>query len=129
APVIAEGSGDFGMLTWGEEPTLVERTVDFENRSDAEVTVALDATLSDTTPGGGDEGPGPLSADVPFDAFTMDADALTIPAGETRSVHMTVDPGKVPAGTQLSGTLVGSVDGTPVTRTALGTIAESERYD
>ena len=42
---------------------------------------------------------------------------------------MTVDPAKVPAGTQLSGVLVGSVDGEPVTRTALGTIAEAERYD
>ena len=42
---------------------------------------------------------------------------------------MTVDPAKVPAGTQLSGVLVGSIDGEPVTRTALGTIAEAERYD
>ncbi len=60
APVIASGSGDFGMLVWGEEPTLVERVVEFTNRSDAEVTVALDATMADTTPGGGGEGPGPL---------------------------------------------------------------------
>ncbi len=59
----------------------------------------------------------------------MDADSLTIPVGETRSVTMTVDPAKVPAGTQLSGALVGSIDGQPVTRTALGTIAEAERYD
>ena len=64
APVIASGSGDFGMLMWGEEPTPVERTVEYTNRSDAEVTVALEATLEDTTPGGGDGGPGPLSVDV-----------------------------------------------------------------
>jgi len=124
APVIASGSGDFGMLTWGEEPVLVERTVEFTSRSDAELTVDLEATMHDTTPGsGGEEGPGPLSADVPFDAFTMDAESLSIPAGETRAVTMTVDPAKVPAGTQLSGALVGSVDGQPVTRTALGTVA------
>ncbi|MFK4836961.1 S8 family serine peptidase, partial [Microbacterium sp. ZW T2_14] len=128
APVVASGSGDFGMLMWGQEPTPVERTVEYTNRTDAEITVALEATLSDTTPGGG-EGPGPLSDGIAFDALTIDADSLTIPAGGSASVTMTVDPAKVPAGTQLSGTLTGSVDGETVTRTALGTIAEAERYD
>ncbi|WP_347975874.1 S8 family serine peptidase [Microbacterium sp. ProA8] len=128
APVVASGSGDFGMLMWGEEPTPVERTVEYTNRTDAEITVALTATLGDTTPGAGGE-PGPLSAGIAFDALTLDVDALTIPAGETRSATMTVDPAKVPAGTQLSGVLVGSIEGDPVTRTALGTIAEAERYD
>ncbi|HEY9306208.1 MAG TPA: S8 family serine peptidase [Microbacterium sp.] len=128
APVVASGSGDFGMLMWGEEPTPVERTVEYTNRTDAEITVALEATLTDTTPGGG-EGPGPLSDGIAFDALTIDTDSLTIPAGGTASVTMTVDPAKVPAGTQLSGALTGSVDGTAVTRTALGTIAEAERYD
>ncbi|MCW3494151.1 S8 family serine peptidase [Microbacterium sp. SSM24] len=127
APVVADGSGDFGMLTWGEEPTPVERAVAFTNRTDAEITVALEATLLDTTPGAG--GAGPMSAGIAFDALTLDADSLTIAAGATASVTMTVDPSKVPAGTQLSGMLVGSVDGTAVTRTALGTIAEAERYD
>ncbi|WP_127474429.1 S8 family serine peptidase [Microbacterium sulfonylureivorans] len=128
APVVAAGSGDFGMLMWGEEPTPVERTVEYTNRTDAEITVALEATLTDTTPGGV-EGPGPLSDGIAFDALTTDVDSLIIPAGETKSVTMTVDPSKVPAGTQLSGALVGSVDGEPVTRTAIGTIAEAERYD
>ncbi|WP_203579785.1 S8 family serine peptidase [Microbacterium hibisci] len=127
APVVASGSGDFGMLMWGEEPTPVERVVEYTNRTDAEITVALTPTLSDTTPGAG--GPAPLSAGIAFDALTLDVDTLTIPAGETRSATMTVDPAKVPAGTQLSGVLVGSVDDAPVTRTALGTIAEAERYD
>lgn len=128
APVIAAGSGDFGMLRWGEEPTPVERTVEYTNRTDAEITVALEATLNDTTPGGGVD-PGPLSAGIAFDALTLDVASLTIPAGETRSATMTVDPAVVPAGSQLSGALVGTVDGQPVTRTALGTIAEAERYD
>ncbi|MDY0909362.1 S8 family serine peptidase [Microbacterium sp. CFBP9034] len=129
APVVAAGSGDFGMLMWGEEPTPVERTVAYTNRTDAEITVALEATLTDTTPGAVDPGPGPMSAGIAFDALTMDVDTLTIPAGATASVTMIVDPAKVPAGTQLSGALVGSVDGEPVARTALGTIAEAERYD
>ena len=57
APVVASGSGDFGMLMWGEEPTPVERTVEYTNRSDAEITVALEATLNDTTPGAATRAP------------------------------------------------------------------------
>ena len=128
APVVASGSGDFGMLAWGEEPTPVERTVEYTNRTAAEITVTLEPTLADTTPGG-EAGPGPLSARAALDALTIDAETLTIPAGGTASVTMTVDPAKVPAGRQLSGALIGSVDGEPVVRTALGTIAEAERYD
>lgn len=128
APVVAAGSGDFGMLAWGEDPELVERTVTYTNRTDAQVTVSLEATLADTTPRG-EPGPGPMAAGIAFDALTMDAETLTIPAGGTSSVTMTVDPSKIPAGTQLSGALVGSIDGDPIARTALGAIAESERYD
>ncbi|WP_349427174.1 S8 family serine peptidase [Microbacterium sp. LWS13-1.2] len=128
APVVASGPGDFGMLMWGEEPTPVERTIEYTNRTDAEITVALEATLTDTTPGGGG-GPGPLADGIAFDALSIDTDSLTIPAGGTAAVTMTVNPAKVPAGTQLSGALTGSVDGEAVTRTALGTIAEAERYD
>ncbi|MDR6907715.1 subtilisin family serine protease [Agromyces sp. 3263] len=128
--LVASGSGDFGMLTWGEEPELVVRTIEYTNRGDAEATVSLEASLVDTTPGtGGEEGPGPLSVGEASEVLSLDADSLTIPAGETRSVTLTADPAAVPAGVQLSGALVASVDGVPVTRTALGIIAESERYD
>lgn len=119
SPVLASGSGDFGMLAWGEEPELETRTIDYTNRGEAEITVTLTAALTSTA-----EVDGPAS-----EAFSMDVDSLTIPAGETRSVTLSVDPSKVPAGTQLAGMLLGSVDGTPITRTALGTIAELERYD
>ena len=128
SPVIASGSGDFGMLMWGEEPLPVERTVEYTNRTDDEITVSLAATLTDTTPGR-DGAEGPESAEIAFDALTLDSESLTIAPRGTSTVTMTVDPAKVPAGTQLSGALVGSVDGVAVTRTALGTIAEAERYD
>ncbi|MGR0319421.1 S8 family serine peptidase [Agromyces sp. ZXT2-3] len=129
APVIATGSGDFGMLAWGEPATSVERVVEFENRSDAEVVLDLTVTLDDTTPGQGGGGIGPLSVIAPAGVLTMDADRLTIPAGETRSVILTAEPGAVPAGAQFSGALIASIAGEPVTRTALGIIAEAERYD
>ncbi|MFD4957177.1 S8 family serine peptidase [Microbacterium sp. NPDC058389] len=125
-PVIASGSGDFGMLAWGESPAPVSRTVAYTNRGDAEVQLSLAATLTDTTPGSGG-GIEPMSAGA--EVLTMDADTLTIPAGESRSVTLTVDPSLIAAGTQLSGELIASADGTALTRTALGAIAEEERYD
>ncbi|MET4158501.1 subtilisin family serine protease [Agromyces sp. PvR057] len=129
ADVVASGSGDFGMLTWGADATPVTRTVEYANRGDAEVTIDLTATLADTTPGAGDGGIEPGRAAAASDVLTMDASSLTIPAGETRSVTLTADPAKVPAGVQLSGVLTAAVDGDAVTRTALGIIAEAERYD
>ncbi len=113
APVIASGSGDFGMLAWGEEPEPVVRTIEYTNRGADEVVLDLDASFD-----GAPEG-----------VLAMAAEQLTIPAGESRSVELTVDPAKVETGTQLSGTLVASIDGADVARTALGTIAEQERYD
>ncbi|WP_137845132.1 S8 family serine peptidase [Microbacterium sp. 2FI] len=127
APVVASGSGDFGMLAWGETPAPVSRTIEYANRSDAEMTIDLTATLEDTTPGSG--GMIPMTTTSASASLVMDAESLTIPAGETRAVTLTVDPATVPAGTQLSGALVASIDGAPVARTALGTIAEAERYD
>jgi hypothetical protein len=67
--------------------------------------------------------------DLAADVLALEATQLTIPAGERRTVTLTADPAKVAPGAQLSGTLVASVDGAPVTRTALGIIAEAERYD
>lgn len=113
APIIAAGSGDFGMLAWGETPDPVERTVEYTNRGAGEVVLELEAALD----GASD------------DVLALDATQLTIPAGETRSVTMTADPAAVPAGSQFSGVLVASIGGEAVARTALGIIAEAERYD
>ncbi|MEV1131795.1 S8 family serine peptidase [Agromyces sp. NPDC049794] len=125
APVIATGSGDFGMISWGESRDPVERTVEYTNRGDAEVVLDLAAALADTTPSDVD----PHSVDAATGLLAMDVDELTIPAGETRSVTLTADPAGLPAGAQFSGALVASIDGEPVSRTALGIIAEAERYD
>ncbi|RXZ47619.1 peptidase [Agromyces fucosus] len=129
ADIVASGSGDFGMLSWGEDDALVTRTIEYANRGDAEATIELAAALTDTTPGaGGGLEPGRAAVEA-SEVLTMDATSLTIPAGETRSVTLTADPSKVPAGAQLSGALTAAIGGDAVTRTALGIIAEAERYD
>lgn len=120
-PVIASGSGDFGMLSFGATPTPVTRKVEYANRTAQPVRVALSASFLDSTPGAG--------GSDDSRALTLDAKTLDIPAGQTRSVSITADPGAVKAGTQHSGMLIASVDGAPVARTALGLVTESERYD
>jgi subtilisin family serine protease len=113
ASIVATGSGDFGMLSWDEEIEPVVRPIEYTNHKTEEVVLDLAAALD-----GASEG-----------VLVIDADHLTIPAGESRTVTLTADPGAVPAGTQYSGALVASIDGQPVARTALGIIAEPERYD
>lgn len=113
ASIIASGSGDFGMLSWGEAIEPVVRPIEFTNFGTEEVVLDLAAALDG----------------APAAVLAIDAEQLTIPAGESRTVTMTADPGAVPTGTQYSGALVASVDGEPVARTALGIIAEHERYD
>lgn len=125
APVVASGSGDFGMLAWGAAPDPVVRTFEYANRTNAEVTIDLEAALADTAWGAED----PMTPDEASAVLSTDAASLTIPAGETRTVTVTADPAKVRAGAQLSGALIASIDGEAVARTALGVIAEAERYD
>lgn len=121
AQVIASGSGDFGLVSWGADLSPVERTIEYTNRGTAKVTIDLGAELHDVTPGG----PGGDSSGT----LALDSDTLTIPAGQSRSVTIAADPQTVTPGSQHVGALVASIAGKPVARTALGLIRESERYD
>lgn len=111
--IVATGSGDFGMLAWEEEIAPVVRPIEYTNHGTEEVVLDLTAALD-----GAPEG-----------VLEIDTEQLTIPAGESRTATMTADPAAVPAGSQFSGALVASIAGAPVARTALGIIAEMERYD
>ncbi|ACQ78348.1 LPXTG-motif cell wall anchor domain protein [Beutenbergia cavernae DSM 12333] len=128
--VFATGSADFGMLPWGESSGPLEREVTFTNRSDADVTLDLALTVAVETPGDGDGGggiePGALAAE---DAVVLPQNQVTVPANGTASVTLSGDHSAIEPGQQLSGTLVASVAGEPVTRTSIGMITEAERYD
>ena len=104
AAVMASGSGDFGMLAWGEAPDPVVRTHRVREprrrrgrRSSSQRAHRHDARTA-------------RSARHPTCSRSTPRRS-TIPAGETRTVTLTADPAKVPAGAQLSGALVASVDG------------------
>src|SRR5690606_32814178 len=42
--VIASGSGDFGLVAWGDETGPVTRTITYVNRGDADLSVDVSAT-------------------------------------------------------------------------------------
>lgn len=132
--VVASGAADFGMLHWGDEPQTLERTITYTNSGSHDVTLALDVSVSDTTPAAGG-GVDPLSAKAkaaevdPRDVVSVSTDSVTVPAGSSREVTLTANQADVQPGHQLSGALIASVDGTAVARTSVGIIAEAERYD
>jgi len=132
AEVVASGSADFGMLHWGDDPATLTRTITYTNNGDEDVTLDLKLSVADTTPSS-DGGVTPLSirdATVdPADVVTLSADTVTVPAGGSADVTLTANQASVQAGHQLSGALVATVGDTAVARTAVGIIAEAERYD
>jgi len=132
AHVVASGSADFGMLHWGDDAATVTRTITYTNTGSEDATVALKLSVSDTTPAAGG-GVTPLSTRAatvdPADVVTLSDDTLTIPAGASRDVTLSANQADVQPGHQLSGALVASVGEVAVARTAVGIIAEAERYD
>ena len=117
--VQATGSVSLGFYPWphtADQPRT--RTVTFHNDAAAPVTLDLAA---DVTDGNG--------SPAPEGAVSLSADQVVVPADATATVDVTGDPTVVSPGTRLSGYLVASVDGTSVTRTAIGMEVEGERYD
>ncbi|WP_162801954.1 S8 family serine peptidase [Ornithinimicrobium murale] len=119
ATVTATGSVSFGYFDWpheGDEPAV--REVTYTNTGDSDVTLDLRVE-------GGDD----LGEPLPEGLTELSATELTVPAGETASVGVTLDPAVAPSGSTLSGFVIASVDGADVARTGWGTIKEEERYD
>lgn len=109
---------DLGFFRYPHDDTApVTKDVTYTNVTDTPITLelALNATNEEGTP-----------ADVGL--VSLGADSLTIEPGATASVTVTVDVAHGDFG-RYGGYLMGSVDGEPVTRTALSFTKESERYD
>lgn len=101
-----------------DETDPVTEVITYRNLSDADVALSLSATVTD------ERGRAPAA-----DMFTLAADQVTVPAGGTAEVSITVDPRVGDYG--LYGGWVQAVDedsGTHL-RTAVGFFKETERYD
>ncbi|MGC5410257.1 PA domain-containing protein, partial [Streptomyces sp. DT225] len=72
-----------------------------------------------------------LATGTDDDAYTLSASRVSLPAGGTASVTLTLDPSKVPAGTTYSGQVAATdaATGTVVAHTGFALFKEREMYD
>ncbi|MPZ82540.1 MAG: S8 family serine peptidase [Actinophytocola sp.] len=112
------GTLNLGYFTYphtGQEP--VTKTVTYSNDTDAELTLDLSLRLS-----GKESGPAPEGM------FTVSASSVTVPAGGTADVTVTVDPS---AGSLdlYGGYLVATGGDDTVVHTSVGAYVEPEMYN
>jgi subtilisin family serine protease len=106
--------GFFAYPHDGQQPAT--RTVTYTNHTAADVTLALSLDMS-----GKDSGP------APDGMFALDASSVTVPAGGTASVNVTVDPHAGPLD-QFGGHLTATAGDTVVV-TSVGAYVEPEMYN
>ncbi|MCW6008146.1 S8 family serine peptidase [Micromonospora sp. CPCC 205371] len=99
-------------LRWPNQGAREEKQVTWRNTGAADVTLALNANLSDL---GG--------------LVSLSADSVTVPAGGTASVRLTITTRDRAHGTYGGMLTARSADGGTVTRTALSVRQEPELYD
>ena len=111
--VRGTGSLFFGNYDWPHEASDTAVTKDLVLTNDGDADLTLDLTMTQTGA-----------------AYTLGATSVTVPAGGKATVSVTGDPNAVDFGRQ-TGYVVGTdrESGTPVTRTSLAMVKESERYD
>lgn len=116
---VDAGTLGFGFLAWPHgDAQPVTRTLTYTNTGAGDVTLDLSAALSDALTGD------PL----PEGTVKISPTVLTVPAGGSAPVDVTVAPGDADPG-QWSGDLVAVAADGRTLRTGLGFESEPERYD
>ncbi|MFG1997905.1 S8 family serine peptidase [Spirillospora sp. NPDC048911] len=111
--VHAEGDLDFGFLSFPQDEP-VTRTITYVNDTKAPVTLSLTPTLKPHAGGSAADG-----------MLTLDRDKITVPAGGTTPVKVTLDPAKGPA-TWYEGAVRASAPNVSVA-TAVGAYKEAKK--
>lgn len=116
-PVVATGSVSFGFFGFPhEDHEPVVREISYTNRTGEDLTVSLAVQPPEFTP-------------LPDGLVELSADELTVSAGGTATVEVTLDPQHAEVPSMHAGWIVASADGTEVARTSWGSYTEEERYD
>ncbi|MBE1876289.1 S8 family peptidase [Myceligenerans pegani] len=114
-PVTVEpASLSLGLLTWPQRPET--RTLTYTNPGAADTTLDLSATLRS------DDG-----GDVPGGLLTLSAERLTVPAGGSATVDVTIDAGLTAGGLFGGEVTATDADGRSL-RTVVGLSDEPESY-
>ncbi|MEV6104032.1 S8 family serine peptidase [Streptomyces sp. NPDC051940] len=109
--VTATGQADFGLVEWADGTRPSEsRTITYTNSGDQELVLSLAVQAGAQ------------------DAFSLSASQVTVPAGGTAAVELTLDPNKVPAKGDLGGTLTATAgDGTAV-HSVIAAVVEGDQH-
>ncbi|MFD7284087.1 S8 family serine peptidase [Streptomyces sp. NPDC059862] len=107
----ATGSVPAAVYKWPHaDATATERTITYRNTGTADITLDLALDTQDA-------------------AYSLSVDTVTVPAGGTADVKLTLDPANVPANTSFSGQVVASSGGAVVAHTGFALYKERELYD
>ncbi|MGM0836383.1 MAG: S8 family serine peptidase [Bacillota bacterium] len=116
--VRATGSVSFGFFQWPhDEATPVEKTVTYSNDSDEAITLELETTFTNAN---GDNAPAGI--------LNLSANTITVPAGGTADVNITLDPKLGETGSRYQGFLTAKANGDAVVHTTMAMVKEEERY-
>ncbi|MFL6074797.1 MAG: S8 family serine peptidase [Mycobacteriales bacterium] len=111
------GKIDFGRLRYPQQGPPLTRTLSYRNSGDQPVTLALSATLRTES-----------GAAAPAGMLAVEPDSVTVPAGGTADVTVTLDPTAGTAGL-YSGAVVATAAGGIALRTPVGADKEPPGYE
>lgn len=116
--VRATGSVSFGFFKWPHDQAApVEKVVTYTNDSEEEITLELESTFANAE---GEEAPSGM--------LTVSDQTVTVPAGGTVDVNVTLDSTHGETGSRYQGFLTAKKDGTELVRTTMAMVKEEERY-
>jgi subtilisin family serine protease len=116
--ISATSSISFGFFQWPhDEEEPVEKVVTYSN--DGEEDISLDLSTSFTNSDG---------EEAPDGLLTLSDSTITVPAGGTADVKVTLDSNVGETGSRYQGFLTAASEGTEVVRTTMAMVKEEERY-
>ncbi|WP_299745971.1 S8 family serine peptidase [uncultured Rossellomorea sp.] len=116
--VRATGSVSFGFFKWPHDQAApVEKVVTYTNDSEEEITLELESAFTNAE---GEEAPNGM--------LTVSDQTVTVPAGGTVDVNVTLDSTLGETGSRYQGFLTAKKDGIELVRTAMAMVKEEERY-
>jgi subtilisin family serine protease len=116
--IRATGSISFGFYQWphGDEDP-VEKVVTYSNDGDEDISLNLSASFSNAD-----------GEDAPDGLLSLSESTITVPAGGTADVKVTLDSDVSETGSRYQGYLTAASEGKEVVRTTMAMVKEEERY-
>lgn len=114
---VSPATADFGFFPWPQAGPPVTRTLTYANSGDAGLTLDLTLTAASTA-----------GTAVSAAALALAADSVTVPAGGTASVALTLDPTAVEPGRLYTGKVVAAAPDGSRLATPVGFVIDEQHH-